>query len=70
MSTQSGTSAERAGALQGYLACASASRSMVSFFASTSSIRSGVGAIENPDQSGKVFEQSGIPEVLEKRNND
>ena len=40
--------------------------SMVSFFASTCPIRSGVGAIDNPDQSGQVFEQYDVSEVPEK----
>ena len=40
--------------------------SMVSFFASTCPIRSGVAAIDNPDQSGQVFEQYDVSEVLEK----
>ena len=40
--------------------------SMVSFFASTCPIRSGVGAIDNPDQPGQVFEQYDISEVPEK----
>ena len=40
--------------------------SMVSFFASTCPIRSGVGAIDNPDQSGQVFEPYGVSEVPEK----
>ena len=40
--------------------------SMVSFFASTRPIRSGVGAIDKPDQSGQVFEQYDISEVPEK----
>ena len=39
--------------------------SMVSFFASTCPIRSGVGAIDNPDQSGQVFEQYDVSEVPE-----
>ena len=37
--------------------------SMVSFFASTCPIRLGVGAIDNPDQSGQVFEQYDIYEA-------
>ena len=40
--------------------------SMVSFFASTCPIRSGVGAIDNPDQSGQVFEQYDVSEVPKK----
>ena len=40
--------------------------SMVSFFASTCPTRSGVGAIDNPDQSGQVFEQYDVSEVPEK----
>ena len=40
--------------------------SMVSFFASTCPLRSGVGAIDNPDQSGQVFEQYDVSEVPEK----
>ena len=40
--------------------------SMVSFFASTCPIWSGVGAIIGPDQSGQVFEQYDISEVPEK----
>ena len=40
--------------------------SMVSFFASTCPIRSGVGANDNPDQFGQVFEQYNISEVPEK----
>ena len=40
--------------------------SMGSFFASTCPMRSGVGAIDNPDQSGQVFEQYDISEVPEK----
>ena len=40
--------------------------SMVSFFASTRPIRLGVGAIDNPDQSGRVFQQHDISEVPEK----
>ena len=39
---------------------------MVSFFASTCPIQSGVGAIDNPDQSGQVFEQYDVSEVPEK----
>ena len=39
--------------------------SMVSFFASTCPIRSGVGAIDNLDQSGQVFEQYDVSEVPE-----
>ena len=39
--------------------------SMVSFFASTCPIRSGVGAIDNPDHSGQVFEQYDTSEVPE-----
>ena len=39
---------------------------MVSFFASTCPIRSGVGAIDNPDHSGQFFEQYDISEVPEK----
>ena len=44
--------------------------SMVSFFASTCPIRSGVGAIDNPDQSGQVFEQYDVSEVPEKNFSD
>ena len=44
--------------------------SMVSFFASTRAIRSGVGAIDNPDHSGQVFEQYDISEVPEKNFSD
>ena len=40
--------------------------SMVSFFASTCPIRLGVGAIDNPDQSGQVFEHYDVSEVPEK----
>ena len=40
--------------------------SMVSFFASTCPIRSGVGAIDNPDQSGQVFDKYDVSEVPEK----
>ena len=40
--------------------------SIVSFFASTRPIRSGVGAIDNPDQFAQVFEQYDISEVLER----
>ena len=40
--------------------------SMVSFFASTCPIRSGVAAIDNPDQYGQVFEQYDVSEVPEK----
>ena len=40
--------------------------SMVSFFASTRPIRLGVGAIDNPDQSGQVCQQHDISEVPEK----
>ena len=43
---------------------------MVSFFASTCPIRSGVGAIDNPDQPGQVFEQYDISEVPEKNFSD
>ena len=39
--------------------------SMVSFFASTCPIRSGVAAIDNPDQYGQVFEQYDVSEVPE-----
>ena len=39
---------------------------MVSFFASTCPIRSGVGAIDNPDQSGQVFDKCDVSEVHEK----
>ena len=39
---------------------------MVSFFASTRPIRSGVGAIDNPHQSRQVFEQYDIYEVPQK----
>ena len=44
--------------------------SMVSFFASTRPIRSGIGAIDNPDHSGQVFEQYDISEVPEKNFSD
>ena len=44
--------------------------SMVSFFASTCPIRSKVGAIDNPDQSGQVFEQCDVSEVPEKNFSD
>ena len=44
--------------------------SMVSFFASTCPIRSGVGAIDNPDQLGQVFEQYDISEVPDKNFSD
>ena len=44
--------------------------SMVSFFASTRPIRLGVGAIDNPDQSGRVFQQHDISEVPEKNFSD
>ena len=44
--------------------------SMVSFFASTCPIRSEVGAIDNPDQSGQVFEQYDVSEVPEKNFSD
>ena len=40
--------------------------SMVSLYASTRPIRSGVGAVDNPDQSGQVFEQYDISKVPEK----
>ena len=40
--------------------------SMVSFFASTCPIRSGVDAIDNADQSGQVFGQYDVSEVPEK----
>merc|ERR1712219_26027 len=40
--------------------------SIVSFFASTCPIWSGVGAIDSPDQSGQVFEQYDVSEVPEK----
>ena len=40
--------------------------SMVSFFDSTCPIRSGVGAIDNPDHSGQVFEKYDISKVSEK----
>ena len=40
--------------------------SLSSFVASTRQIRSGVGAIDNPDQSRQVFEQYDTFEVLEK----
>ena len=39
--------------------------SKVSFFASTCPIRSRVGAIDNPDQSGQVFEQYDVSEIPE-----
>ena len=44
--------------------------SMVSFFTSTCPIRSGVGAIDNPDQLGQVFEQYDISEVPDKNFSD
>ena len=40
--------------------------SLPSFVASTRLIRSGVGAIDSPDQSCQGFEQYDTPEVLEK----
>ena len=40
--------------------------SLSSFVASTRLIRSGVGAIDSPDQSRQGFEQYDTPEVLEK----
>ena len=40
--------------------------SLASFVASTRLIRSGVGAIDSPDQSRQGFEQYDTPEVLEK----
>ena len=38
--------------------------SMVSFFASTRQIRSGVGVIDGPDQFEQVFEQYDISQIV------